>query len=941
MGQQSDQPVSVLLVDDRPENLLALEAVLEDLHVNIVQAHSGTEALKRLLDQDFGLVLLDVQMPGLDGFETARLIRERERTRHIPIIFVTAINKGVGHVERGYSLGAVDYLFKPFDPEILRAKVATFVDLARKTAELRDEVLQRQDAEAALLQLNGALEARVTERTSALAAANRDLKAEVTERKNTEAMLQRRMLLARLVAEVSTALAGSQPFTETLGQVTGALVGYLDAAMARIWTLDEAAGMLVLQASSGVQTDPNEPYGRIPLGELKVGRIAQDRVPHITNQLLDDATFVNPTWARKEQMVAFAGFPLLLEGRVVGVLAMFARQPITEDATQEIASVAETVAQYIERKRVEHDRERLLRELRESEDTQRFLSDASIVLTESLEFETTLQRLTRLAVPHLADWCALDMINEDGTASRLAIAHSDSQLEALAWELSRRYPPRPSDRSGLGEVLRSGRSELVAEVSDEVLKTLAHDEPHVRLARKVGLESYMIVALNVRGRVRGAISFMRARPGRTYDGTDLLLAEDLARRAATAIDNALLFSEVQAAGRAKDQFLAMLGHELRNPLAPIRNAVELLQARRPSAPVLDHARAVIQRQVDHLSRLVDDLLDVSRITQGRIELRKHVVDLRSIVRQAVETARPTVDAREHDLRIDCPPEPVWVNGDPVRLEQVFTNLLNNAAKYTEPHGNIRLTLACEIAVAERWAVVRLEDTGIGIQPEMLGRVFEVFEQGERALDRSQGGLGLGLSLVRSLTEMHGGSVHAESEGPGHGSVFVARFPLAEHGPSPDEKLETTALHANGAAHPGRGATKPGKVLVVDDNRDAADTLAELLEAWGYEVGIAHDGPAALACVEMLAPDAVLLDIGLPGMDGYEVARTIRRGESVDTERHRALLVAVTGYGQEEDRRKSRAADVDHHLTKPVDLDYLRQLLAQVMGTPAPETTRPD
>ncbi len=368
--------------------------------------------------------------------------------------------------------------------------------------------------------------------------------------------------------------------------------------------------------------------------------------------------------------------------------------------------------------------------------------------------------------------------------------------------------------------------------------------------------------------------------------------------------------------RRKDEFLATLAHELRNPLAPIGNAVEILKRDDASAEELAPARTMLERQMRHMVRLVDDLLDMARITQGKIELRKQRIELAAAVRDAVETSRPALDAAGHTLTIDLPPEPVYLNVDPTRLAQVIANLLNNSARYTPPGGHVGLSAAC----AGGEVVLRVRDDGVGIPAEALPHVFELFTQAHRGSERAQGGLGIGLTLVKTLVDQHGGSVEAHSAGPGRGSEFVVRLPAAV---GPGAGLGRPA--DNGRVGAGHGR----RVLVVDDNRDAADSLALLLRLLGDEVRTAHDGPGALAAATAFAPEVVLLDLGLPGLDGYEVARRLRQQPQFA----RALVVAISGWGQDEDRRQSCAAGFDAHLVKPVDLDVLQRLLAEAAGQP--------
>jgi signal transduction histidine kinase len=366
---------------------------------------------------------------------------------------------------------------------------------------------------------------------------------------------------------------------------------------------------------------------------------------------------------------------------------------------------------------------------------------------------------------------------------------------------------------------------------------------------------------------------------------------------------------LQRADRRKDEFLASLAHELRNPLAPIRSAVEILQIGIASDADAARARAVIVRQVDHMTRLIDDLLDVSRITCDKLILQLSRVELSSVVTTAVETSRPLIDERRHTLTISLPSSPVVIEVDSARLAQVLSNLLTNAAKYTGPGGDVRLT--AEVQGTD--VVIRVLDNGIGIDADMLARIFELFMQGDHPRERSGGGLGIGLTLARRLVEMHGGRLEAHSDGAERGSEFSVRLPLAlrpthEAAPLGDQESELPSRR---------------RVLVVDDNRDAAEMLAAMLGAWGQETRVAYDGTEALASGSAFQPDIVLLDIGLPDVDGYEVGRRIR----TEVWGQRAVLVAVTGWGQESDLERSRDAGFDRHLVKPVVPRRLRELIA--------------
>lgn len=556
-----------------------------------------------------------------------------------------------------------------------------------------------------------------------------------------------------------------------------------------------------------------------------------------------------------------------------------------------------------------------IHDTKQAELTTSFLSDASSALAEITDDRSTLQKVASLAVPFFADWCAVDMLEPDGSVRRLAVNHIDPSKVALVQELSGRYPADSSSRHGVMEVLRTGRSDWLRTIPDSLLAELARDEEHLKVIRQLGLKSYICTPLRSRGRTLGALTFVTAESGRIYNANDLAAAEDLAHRAVIAIENANLLATLKEADVRKDEFLAMLAHELRNPLAPIRNAVHIFRGKCPPVPELSWATDVIDRQVEQMTRLVDDLLDVSRITRGKIELRKQRIDLPVIVSNAIEASRPLIEKCGHELIVTIPDQEISLEADATRLTQVLLNLLNNSAKYMDSGGRIWLTAE----IVDGQAVIRVKDTGIGIPSEMLSRVFEMFAQVDRSLDRSEGGLGIGLTLVKRLVEMHGGTVEARSEGLGKGSEFVLRLPTAT------PAAEQSQPDAEGdAAEP----VRPRRILVVDDNRDAAISLSMLLRIMGNEVHAVHDGLAAVEAAVEFRPDMILLDIGLPKLNGYEAARRIRMEQGGRD----IVMVAVTGWGQEEDRNRSKEAGFNHHMTKPVEFDALQRLIATISPT---------
>jgi signal transduction histidine kinase len=374
---------------------------------------------------------------------------------------------------------------------------------------------------------------------------------------------------------------------------------------------------------------------------------------------------------------------------------------------------------------------------------------------------------------------------------------------------------------------------------------------------------------------------------------------------------------LREANRRKSDFLAILSHELRNPLAPLRNALQVMRLTGHQGAAADQARALMERQLRQMVRLIDDLLDVARITKGKIELRQGRIELAAAVQDALEISRPLLEERGHELIVRLPPCPVSVDADRTRLAQVFSNLLNNAARYTEPGGRVEL-------IAEQHGsdvVVSVKDNGVGIPQDKLDVIFELFTQVERSVDRAEGGLGVGLSLVRGLVELHGGRVEAHSDGPGTGSTFTVRLPVPfvpNRGPQPGGDAGT-ACHR--AVH---------RILVVDDNRDGAESLAMMLKLMGHETQTAYDGVAALEAAEAFRPAVVLLDIGLPRLNGYEVARRLRQQPWGET----MVLIAQTGWGQDEDKSRSRDAGFNFHMVKPIDPAALEKLLAGLLLTPA-------
>ncbi len=704
------EKASILIVDDRPDKHVVFRTILDELKQNLVCASSGEQALRQVLQREFAVVLLDVNMPGLDGLETAALIRSRKQSAHVPIIFITADYGDELRMAQAYSLGAVDFMASPIIPEILRTKVKVFVDL------------------------------------------------------------------------------------------------YLLAQQSRRQAEERAA-----------------------LAEERAARASAER------------------------------------------------------ANRRSA----------------------------------FLARASAALSGSLNFNATARELARIAVPFLADVSTVSLPGSEAEAARIEVAwcaapeqslclESWSSIECVWW------------RDAVARVMTSGADESFGvNVPAGVVESANHPLPmqEIELANGFRIAALLILPLIARGRTVGVLSLGRGPSSPMFDEDVRSLATDLAGRAAIALDNALLYKEMRDQDRRKNEFLAMLSHELRNPLAPITNAVHMLESSAPGSERRAWAQGVLNRQVKQLNRLVDDLLDVSRITQGKIELKMEPVNIADVVSVAVETARPFIDAQEHTLTVTLPQTAVRVRGDFSRLAQILANLLNNAAKYTDKKGRLDLE-----AMREGSDIVfRVRDSGIGIPAESQASIFDLFRQLGPSQDRSQGGLGVGLTLVKRLVDMHGGSITARSDGPGKGSEFTVRLPVLP------EVLDSSIVIRPGVQSDAAGPRKKHRILVADDNVDLAASMGLLLEMMGNEVRVTNDGMAAVAVETEFRPDVVFLDIGMQKLNGYDACRHIRGRQGERT----PIIVALTGWGQAEDKRRSREAGFDHHLVKPIEPAVLEQFLAEL------------
>jgi PAS domain S-box-containing protein len=536
-------------------------------------------------------------------------------------------------------------------------------------------------------------------------------------------------------------------------------------------------------------------------------------------------------------------------------------------------------------------------ERKRQEERLRLLWEAASVLLTTTEPDVMLRELFARIGPHLGlDGYLNYMVNEAGDALRLV------SYIGIPEETAREISQLEFGQAICGRVALQRQALVVTHVQES-------DDPRAQRIRSFGIRAYACNPLQINNDLLGTLSFA-SRSRDQFEEDELEFLRTICHYVAVAYERLRLVRQLRDADRRKDEFLATLAHELRNPLAPLRNAVELLHRAGGDAAVSEQVRGLMGRQLDQMVRLVDELLDMSRISQGKVRLRKERVELKAVVRHAVEATWPLLQAQAHEWTVSVPPEPIYLDADSTRLAQVISNLLNNAAKYTEKGGHIWLT-------AERQgndAVLSVRDTGIGIAAEHLPHLFEMFSQVAPALERSQGGLGIGLALVRGLVELHGGRVEAHSAGIAKGSEFIVRLPA--------EDVTVLNLPEQAAEDSKAGSARKRRILAVDDNRDSADSLAMMLRMMGHETRTAYDGLEAVQAAATYRPDVVLLDIGLPKMNGYEVARHIRQ----QPWGQRMILIAQTGWGQEEDKRRALEAGFDQHLTKPVEAAVLETLL---------------
>ena len=747
---------------------------------------------------------------------------------------------------------------------------------------------------------------------------------DVTERREAEEKL-------RTLVNASESLLGS-PRTEAVLSAALKLAGRLVRADAyAIWRYREGPARWEVVSSEGLSAQYRDEW-------IEVNR----ETPSMLDApvVVEDVEALTPLAERRdlyrrEGIRSLLVLLLRIHGAVAGTLVFYYREPrrFAETDVTVATAIANLSASAIGTAELYEEQSRLRGEAEAATRRAAFLAEAAAVLTSSLDYERTLEAVARLAVPHVADWCAVDIIGEGGGVRRLAVAHVDPAKIEWAHELADRYPYDPEAPAGVPHVIRTGRPEMYPEVSDEMLAAAARDEEHLRILREVGFTSALIVPMAAHGRVSGVITFVTAESGRRYGAEDLAFAQHLARRAALAVENARLYREAQEANRVKDEFLATLSHELRTPLTAILGWASMLRTSRFDEEATRRAVETIERNARAQRQIVEDVLDVSRIITGRLRIDVRPVELRSLVEAAVDGVRPAAEAKGVFLSTMLGRDVGVVSADPDRLQQVMWNLLSNAVKFTPAGGRVEV----ELRRADEQAVVNVRDTGQGIRPEFLPHVFDRFRQADQSTTRRHGGLGLGLAIVRHLVELHGGSVTAESEGEGRGSSFTVRLPLKAVAQPPSARLEAAAQQAQAAEGGGPAPTLAGtRVLLVEDDDDARALLQSILEGRGARVTAVASAAEAWGELEGGGHDVLVSDIGMPDEDGYSLVRRLREREAARGGRLPA--VALTAYAREEDRTRALLTGFHAHVAKPVNP---AELVAVVASLTSLASGRPD
>ena len=757
-----------------------------------------------------------------------------------------------------------------------------------------------------------------------------------SENDEAQTTVSDREKIAALTSDINASLVKSKILREMLQQCCDALVKNLGAAFSRIWTLNAETNTLELQASAGMYSHLDGEHSRIPVGRFKIGKIAQDRQPHLTNKVIGDEQVSNQDWAEKEGMVAFAGYPLIVEDRLIGVAALFAREPLSESVINALATVADGIALGIERHQT-------ILKLQEQTEVVETINRIGQLLSAELDLQNLVQAVTDAATELTGAQFGsffYNVLNEEG-ASYMLYTLSGVPREAFS------NFPMPRATKLFGPTFQGEKTIRIADVHND--RRYGKNPPYNGMPEgHLPVRSYLAVPVIAHSNeVVGGLFFGHSKAG-VFTERHEQIVEGLASQAAIAVDNARLYEkakesikereellareqkarhEAEIASRMKDEFLGLLSHELRTPLNAIVGWTRMLNTGELDEATFARAVETIDRNAKLQARLIDDMLDVSRIISGKLRLDAQPVDLTAVINSAVDTLRPAADAKEIRIYVVLDFGAGMVLGDPVRLQQIVWNLLSNAIKFTPKQGSVQVSLQRVNSHVE----VTVSDTGIGIDEAFLPYVFDRFRQADSTSSKQYGGLGLGLAIVRHLVEMHGGTVEAANRNERQGAVFSFKLPVMVV-----RQQNISEAGKDSRVHPAFSEGSPFecppelngiKILAVDDEPDARELLTTILEQCGAHVKTCGSVKDALTALKDFQPDVLISDIGMPGEDGYSLIRKIRVMEEGGARRLPA--VALTAFARVEDRLKAFSAGYNMHVPKPVEPIELALVVASL------------